>query len=264
MTKTTITCLTVLALVAASVPAELSAETLERSVIGSGGGTATGDGQTLGMTVGQALAGRTAGARTLHTGYWHPPLDEMTPIFLTSFTAAWETGGRVHVHWRINLAVDNPGVHVWRETADGARLRLTDEPLQGAGDFAYNDVSAPAGELAYWLESLSASGASSWHGPVVLASAPLVFELAPNHPNPFNPMTTLRFSVRKAGPVRLTIHDLRGRRVRTLIDEAQAAGWHAVNWNGTDDRGRQAPSGVYVSRLQTDEGVKTGKLQLTR
>ena len=70
-------------------------------------------------------------------------------------------------------------------------------------------------------------------------------------PNPFNPSTSIQFELRGAGVrgVSLRLFDVRGRIVRTLVDAPVAAGFHAVPWTGTDDRGAAVPSGVYVARL---------------
>ncbi|MEZ4388019.1 MAG: YCF48-related protein [Candidatus Krumholzibacteriia bacterium] len=84
------------------------------------------------------------------------------------------------------------------------------------------------------------------------------------YPNPFNPRTSLRYALAAAGPVRLTIHDLRGRRVRNLVDGSRAAGEHAAFWDGTDDAGRGVAGGVYVYRLESGGGVDSGKLSLLK
>jgi hypothetical protein len=83
-------------------------------------------------------------------------------------------------------------------------------------------------------------------------------------PNPFNPHTTLHLELPVAGRTILAIHDLRGRRVRTLVDEQRAAGIHEVTWDGRDDRGRALPSGVYLSRLETSGRVVTNRMALVR
>lgn len=88
--------------------------------------------------------------------------------------------------------------------------------------------------------------------------------LAPAAPNPFNPQTTLRYGLAAAGPARLEIVDVRGGRVRTLLDGAQAAGDHVAVWDGRDDRGRAAPSGVYFCRLVAGGEARQQKLQLVR
>ncbi len=76
-------------------------------------------------------------------------------------------------------------------------------------------------------------------------------------PNPFNPATTLRFSTESAGTARLTIHDPRGRLVRTLVNDALPAGEHAARWDGRDDAGRATAAGVYLARLVDATGTAT-------
>lgn len=81
-------------------------------------------------------------------------------------------------------------------------------------------------------------------------------------PNPFNPATTLRFSLPRAGRVQLDIIDLRGRRVQRLASEAMTAGNHEFTWNGVDTAGRPAASGVYQALLRVD-GALAQRLPLT-
>ncbi len=70
-----------------------------------------------------------------------------------------------------------------------------------------------------------------------------------NFPNPFNPSTAIQYALGRSGPVSLSIYDLRGRLVRTLVNEEQAAGDYTVVWQGRDDEGRQLGSGVYFYRI---------------
>ncbi len=69
-------------------------------------------------------------------------------------------------------------------------------------------------------------------------------------PNPFNPQTTIRFEVDRTGPIALTVHDLAGRRVRTLLDGVVPSGSHAAAWDGRGQDGRVLASGVYLVRLR--------------
>ncbi|MCB1184429.1 trypsin-like serine protease [bacterium] len=69
------------------------------------------------------------------------------------------------------------------------------------------------------------------------------------YPNPFNPRTTIRYGLPRAGDVRLTVHDATGRLVRTLAADRAGAGWREAVWNGLDDGGRRVASGVYFARL---------------
>ncbi len=84
-------------------------------------------------------------------------------------------------------------------------------------------------------------------------------------PNPFNPRTELRFATARDGRAVLTVHDLRGRLVRTLVDGPLPAGTHTAVWDGRDSAGRALPTGLYMARLQAVGGVDaTVKLTLLR
>jgi len=81
--------------------------------------------------------------------------------------------------------------------------------------------------------------------------APREFRLHGNHPNPFNPFTTIRYELQTPENVRLAIYDVGGRLVRVLVDnEPQGAGEFAVNWDGRDGTGRGVASGVYFYRIE--------------
>jgi hypothetical protein len=88
--------------------------------------------------------------------------------------------------------------------------------------------------------------------------------LAQNHPNPFNPTTTISYVVPSDGHVRLVVYDVAGRRIRTFVAGDVAQGSYSVTWNGLDDSGRPVSSGVYFSRLDMDDRSQIGKLVLLR
>ncbi len=83
-------------------------------------------------------------------------------------------------------------------------------------------------------------------------------------PNPFNPQTVFSLAVPRAGNVRLVIHDIRGRAVRTLVDGHHDAGPLTVEWNGTDDTGRRMATGTYFARVQHADGQDVHKVALVK
>jgi len=95
---------------------------------------------------------------------------------------------------------------------------------------------------------------------------PGVVRLDRNWPNPFNPNTNIRFTLTGEGhrPVRLSVHDVRGRLVALLVDEALPAGTYVHSWQGRDGDGRAVASGVYFARLQVDRQIETRKLTLLK
>lgn len=97
------------------------------------------------------------------------------------------------------------------------------------------------------------------------APAPAGVVLEANYPNPFNPSTTIPFSLGAPSAVTLTIHDLSGRLVRVIADARSfPSGRHELLWNGLDTAGRPAPSGVYFYRLETAAGATARPMLLVK
>jgi hypothetical protein len=80
-------------------------------------------------------------------------------------------------------------------------------------------------------------------------AVPTVSALLQNHPNPFNPTTTITFDVSASGQVRVDIYDVSGRLVRSLVNDRKDAGRYTVDWNGRDANGSQVHTGVYFYRM---------------
>lgn len=102
----------------------------------------------------------------------------------------------------------------------------------------------------------------------LVSSVPRVesgLQLWPNHPNPFNPSTTIEYRLDRDGEVELVVFTARGERVRTLVSDWQAAGaTHSVVWNGRDDQGRRQSSGVYYTLLRSEGSHALRKMVLLK
>ncbi len=94
--------------------------------------------------------------------------------------------------------------------------------------------------------------------------APREFELFQNYPNPFNPSTTISYRMNKSGEVELAVYNALGQKISTLVRERQAAGNYQVQWNGRNEAGEQAASGVYLYRLRAGSAVETRKMVMLR
>jgi hypothetical protein len=90
------------------------------------------------------------------------------------------------------------------------------------------------------------------------------FDLYSNYPNPFNPITTIRFSLDVKQKINLNIFDAQGRLIRRLIEAEENPGFHSVQWNGKNQKGLPAASGVYFYQLQGDKNKVVKKMQLLR
>ena len=91
------------------------------------------------------------------------------------------------------------------------------------------------------------------------------FELALScYPNPFNPSTTIVFTLPETAPTQLAVFDVRGRRIALLCQETLPAGKHEIRWNGQDDDGRSVAAGVYFSRLTAGDRTLTQRMALLK
>jgi len=81
---------------------------------------------------------------------------------------------------------------------------------------------------------------------------PKSLKLMQNYPNPFNPTTTIQFQIPVSSWVEITIYNVNGRKMRTLLNCQCSAGMHSLTWNGLDDAGRQVSSGIYIYRLESN------------
>ncbi len=93
---------------------------------------------------------------------------------------------------------------------------------------------------------------------------PASLQLAQNAPNPFNPRTSIAFALPRDTHVQLTVHDLRGRLVRTLASESMPAGHHDIAFDGTSNDGRRLASGTYIYRLVTSNQILTGRMTMVK
>jgi hypothetical protein len=159
---------------------------------------------------------------------------------------------------------------VWSDQGAGERGSLYEDAATGSRRYmmpvmlgGMSDGAAPSTRVEYVTRILDDSnligttGVDEVHG--------LVNRLWQNAPNPFNPATSIRYSVaRENARVTLHVYDVAGRRVATLIDEPTAAGEHVARWDGRDDRGRQVASGIYFSRLSVDGWTASRKMVLLK
>ena len=93
---------------------------------------------------------------------------------------------------------------------------------------------------------------------------PAKYSLHQNYPNPFNPVTTLRYDLPENSYVNVTVYDMLGREVKTLVNTTQDAGFKLVIWDATNDYGKPVSAGVYLYKIQAGEFVQTKKMVLLK
>ena len=132
----------------------------------------------------------------------------------------------------------------------------------------HNEVNAiaVAPDNTIWFGT--ADGAVKYTGETITAvdkePKPEALPIITTWPNPFNPSTTISFTLPESGHTTLTVFNLAGQTVRTLADEPMTAGNHTVVWDGHDDAGNNVAVGVYVTKLEAGGAVATGKMVLVK
>lgn len=173
--------------------------------------------------------------------------------------------GFAAVHWRVRDVAGIEGFDVQRaDRGSGEFVSLTPSPLPADAAGTYVDRAIEAGvSYAYRVVAVTAGG--DWPSPRVEAGeVSFVLELQPNHPNPFNPSTTISFVLPRRGPAEVTVYDVTGARVVTLARRTFDPGLHTVTWDGSDGRGNAVGAGVYFCRLTSGRTTLSRKMVLVK
>ncbi len=144
----------------------------------------------------------------------------------------------------------------WYEYFSGDTAQITDTS---------DPISLVPGELRIYTDQyLTPPEPGLLETDLLEHAIPTEFHLSQNYPNPFNPNTRIDFSLPTSGKINLTIHDLLGREVITLINNRQSAGWHSVTWNGRNSVGAPVAAGMYIYTLKTGKRIVSRKLVLLK
>jgi len=189
----------------------------------------------------------------------------VTAVQVASFTAAAEVGG-IRLRWQ-SLGSGGEMFRIYRgPSAAAATERVGEEPITGGTDHTFLDTRVEPGvTYGYRIAVLDAAGHESWvaSASATAAGAPRLV-LRPARPNPFDRETRMAFTLPRAGAVRLTVTDVHGRSVRTLLAGALEAGEHQIPWDGRDDRGKKAATGIYFATLDHSGVVLRTRIALLR
>jgi hypothetical protein len=195
------------------------------------------------------------------------------------YVAQWTKPGKNTVSFDRMLARrTDDGVSIdWSFTAWGPWVdaRVARREAGADGEVVVGVAAAADGELTdagaamdrayeYTLVVRRENGTEARSQPARVAAVQPSLWLGQNLPNPFNPSTSIRFSLPVAARVSLRVYDVAGRPVRTLLDEDRPAGEHGAAWDGKDDRGAAVPAGVYFYRLAAGEELLSRKMILLK
>jgi hypothetical protein len=196
------------------------------------------------------------------------------PVELTTFSAS-VIGSNVKLNWQTATEVNNYGFEIERNTplnplsrgeVDGNGVWEKIGFVYGNGNsnspksYSFVDDNVFAGSYSYRLKQIDNDGQFEYSKVVEVSFMnPTEFSLAQNYPNPFNPTTTIQFTLPQAGNVKLTLFNLLGQKIKTLINEYKESGVHTLNFNASD-----LNSGLYIYKLEANGLVKTRKMTLVK
>ena len=128
-----------------------------------------------------------------------------------------------------------------------------------------DNAGADTGSLNEWCLHMVFSGVVTSEGePGEGTGLPTAYRLHANYPNPFNPMTNVKFELPHAGMTKVSVYDVSGRLIKTLVNEDLPASVHTVTWDGTNSRGQRVASGTYYLRLSSEDFQAVHKMTMLK
>jgi hypothetical protein len=195
-------------------------------------------------------------------------IDNLLPVELTSFSAT-TIGNNVKLNWNTATEVNNYGFEVERKVGSlqstvGNYKRIGFVNGNGNSsspkDYSFVDNKVSTGKYSYRLKQIDNDGQFEYSKSIeVDMSGVKKFELSQNYPNPFNPSTTIKFNLPEAGMVKLTLFNILGQQIRTIVNEFKESGTHTINFDASD-----LNSGMYIYKIESGSFVQTRKMTLIK
>lgn len=194
--------------------------------------------------------------------------DSTLPVELSSFTATMNASNNVMLLWVTQSETNCVGYYIYRNTSSSLEsatnlqtlVQATNTSQQQTYMFVDEDLDQD-GEYFYWLQSLDMDGSSSFFGPISILygsnqggqnpGIPFATELLGAYPNPFNPSTTIQYSLLQPGLVVIQVFNVRGQIIRDFRAVHNVPGFYEMLWDGRDNSGKPVGSGMYLYRMQS-------------
>jgi len=207
--------------------------------------------------------------------------DGTVPVELSSFTAVVTSENFVALHWTTQTETNVAGYYIYRNTLNDLNTAFRIPTLIAAtntsqeASYTFVDQEVVPGTYYYWLQNLDINGDFDFHGPVNVTLIqgnggdtppviPTETALLSAYPNPFNPITNLRYSLKNPGFVTIDVYNNRGQLIRHFSNDHPVAGYYKVTWDGKDMNGKEVSSGIYCYRMKNGKFTSSKKMVLLK
>jgi hypothetical protein len=196
-------------------------------------------------------------------------VDNLAPGVPTGLMVAYNTGNGTELIWDECPDTDFQYFCIYRDTEEDFEPK-PDNLIHVIASPAWTDPIDDGWQYSYKITAIDFSGNESGAASAATVTGdetplvPAAFALHQNVPNPFNPVTRIRFDLPRTARVRLNIYDVSGKLVRKLVDAEMEPGSKDILWDGRDGGGRSVASGIYFYRLTAGDFVQTRKMVLLR
>jgi len=191
--------------------------------------------------------------------YVNPPF----PVELTSFCGKL-LNEKVELEWKTSTEINNYGFEIERKSGGNEWQNIGFVPGNGncnsPKEYSFIDANIDGGsKFQYRLKQIDHDGAFEYSNIIEVDAAPQSYGLSRNFPNPFNPATTIRFSVPKATELRINVYTMLGEKMLTAIEGKFEPGFYKAEINAGN-----LPSGIYIYRLESSDFVQSKKMVLIK
>jgi len=205
----------------------------------------------------------TIGAANLIMNAAYALRGSVTPVEMTTFTAS-ANDFAVNLLWNTATEVNNSGFTVERKSSTTQYINIGFIPGRGTSTtpsaYTFMDKNVPSGHYTYRLKQVDFNGETHYSKEVeVNVTAPKVFSLQQNYPNPFNPSTVIKYAVPSDGFVTLSVYNILGQKVASLVNQNVKAGSYEVKFNASN-----LSSGIYIYKLEAGSFNATKKMMLVK
>ena len=198
---------------------------------------------------------------------------------LTSFELLDTRNDGITLQWITESEINNLGFNLDRKTPITGWSQIasyvTHPPLQGQGSVSHQTIYTFTDNTVldnesydYRLSDVDYNGNIEYHSLQLMGvssfNIPEQFILYPNYPNPFNPITTIRYDLSKESFVDITIYDMLGNVVFNLVNTDESSGYKSIQWDATNNQGEPVSAGVYLYKIQAGDFVATKKMILLK